>query len=539
MKKRFLTLGVIALGATSFLTACGGRVIDDQEDLTKANLSIGTYDGGIGSAWLEEAAMRFAKLMENEELQPGRKGVKITVASSKNYVGTELQNNGGDKDIYFVEAFDYYAVRNGGKFLNIADIMTEPIGYNDDNKTIVSKIPAEYRDFMDLNGEFYGIPFYDAFYGMVYDLDAWKENSFYLGTDGDFHDGTDATILTTGPDGVANTYDDGLPATFAEYRTMLNRIVDCSYLPFQYPLNNGIDYTASFPLNIWANQEGKEQMKLNYSFSGTATNLVDIADTGAATPLADTEINEKNGYLLHKQRGLYDAINFVKSVMCVDKNYSQGTSTHLVAQEDFVLSADDSSSFKVAMLCDGSWWENEAAPQFKKLGSIDRHNYAIMPMPFASTNDIGRNQTILSLSGSYGVINKNVLNNGHEKVAKEFMKFLHSDLELQTFTTRTNMTRPLEYEMTAEQEASLSTYTKSILNLKRNTKIDIVYPYSAFRGVISDYGNLGTFAWAFNTGQTKNPFVAFSGTATYTAPQYFNDVNAFFKDYWTKKGYDK
>lgn len=59
---------IIALGATLLMSittmgafsACGGTKVENEGyDATKANISVATYEGGVGYAWLEEAAKRF------------------------------------------------------------------------------------------------------------------------------------------------------------------------------------------------------------------------------------------------------------------------------------------------------------------------------------------------------------------------------------------------------------------------------------------------------------------------------------------------
>ena len=535
--KKMQKIGATALLAlTGICASCGGGGGDPDT----AYLTIGTYDGGIGTTWLEKAAERFIEQYGSQTFEEGKTKIKISISANKGYDGSTLTTSGGDKDIYFSEGFDYYSIKNCGKYLDLSDIMTTNNQYGD-NKKIIDKIDADYKSYLNIEGSYYGVPFYDAFYGMVYDLDAWKENEFYIGKngDGDWCDGVDASLLSKGPDNVEGTYDDGLPATFEEYKNLFEHIQkDAGYTPFQYPTNNGIDYMAAFPLNLWANLEGKENIMIGYNFSGTATDLVEVDNDGNFTPLAPTDINTQNGYLVHKQKGLYQTIDFVRKVMAGSPLYYRSATTHTSAQKTFVNSADSSKQEKIAMLCDGSWWENEAKPAFDALPSrVKRHNYAIMPMPFAEPaqgNEV-RKQTILSMSGSYGVINTNVRRNGHEKLAKAFMQFLTSDAELQNFTLQTNMTRPLNYSLTEEQMDVVTTYTKSILNVKNNSNIDIAYPYSSFKAVVNDYGNLQTFNWAFHTNSSRNPFASFVKSASYTSKQYFDDVNSYFKTYWETK----
>ena len=65
--KRLLSAGIaLLLSATTLcsFTSCGKKQKTD-EDPTKANLYVATYNGGVGREWLDDAAKRFEKMYEN------------------------------------------------------------------------------------------------------------------------------------------------------------------------------------------------------------------------------------------------------------------------------------------------------------------------------------------------------------------------------------------------------------------------------------------------------------------------------------------
>ena len=86
-KKVVALMAAVLMGTTamSAFGACGGtEVKNDSYDTTKANLSVATFDGGVGRAWLQDAAARFeAKYANATHFQEGRVGVKVSVDGDK------------------------------------------------------------------------------------------------------------------------------------------------------------------------------------------------------------------------------------------------------------------------------------------------------------------------------------------------------------------------------------------------------------------------------------------------------------------------
>ena len=119
-KLSVLTLAGV-MSAMLVLPACsGGKGGGIQEDPDKANITVATWDGGVGKAWLENAAAEFEELHKNStHFQEGRTGVKIHVDASRSYTGTGMENTNLDKDIYFTEGINYYKLLNTGKLADL------------------------------------------------------------------------------------------------------------------------------------------------------------------------------------------------------------------------------------------------------------------------------------------------------------------------------------------------------------------------------------------------------------------------------------
>lgn len=501
-------------------------------DPEKAQITVATWDGGLGSKWLEDAAAAFEELhKDSTNFEEGKTGVDITIVASRSFDGSAMAFTPLTHDVYFVEGVDYYAMINNEQLAEISDVMTEPLSAYGEEGTIAEKLDPTLDAFLTyIDGKYYAVPFYETFYSFAYDLDLWDAKAFYMSADGGWckRDGN----LSAGPDGAAGTSDDGMPATYADFAKLLTRIVDAGVTPF-VTAANAQDYVANLLYEYWSDYEGLEQMLLNFNFEGTATDLITVADDGTVTQLGETPITMENGYMLQQQAGRYEVLKFAQDVLLSSEENYKIIDTHTNAQKMFVRGgiANDSP---IAMIVEGSWWENEAKAALNELedSGYDRHNYAVMPMPHASEDKIGQKPAWLAMSNSYGFIAKNCDN---LSLAKEFMKFLHTDANLSAFTGEVNMTRALNYEIAEADASKLTTYAKSILELKATS--DVIYPVSTVDEVINNTVLFANFGWAWQTNvggkdEYKNPWLYFKDVPDASAEQYFAGQLAFFQKRW-------
>ena len=533
-KKLLMVVPVLAMVGLA-TTGCRKKVSSD-DDPTKANLHIRTLNKGIGIAWLENAAKAFEDLYANStDFQAGRTGVKIHVIGDTscdgNYMNTQVLND----DIYFTEQVEYRDLINKGKLLDITDVLTADLTvYGDEaGKTILSKLDTTMENYMNFNGKYYGVPFYDSFYGFVYDVTLWKDRSLYLSNDPEEFVGIDDSNITVGSDGIAGTPDDGLPATYEEFGLLMKQLKRKGLTPFITAQNTG-EYIADYLFNVVADDEGVEDMVKNLTLSGTCTDLVDeVADDGTILSMkGSTQIDDNNAYLLSRQVGRLNALKFMKNQMLGVEEAFRYVDTHTTAQREFVKKNSSSVGSDVAMIVEGSWFENEAAgviaSEAKKTG---RREFAIMPIPFSSAGKAeSRNHrhTYLSLSQSFGVVSTNCSN---PKLAKEFMKFVHSDKMLSKFTADTSITRPLNYEVTEEDQAKLSTYAKSLIYLKGHS--DIVYPYSSHPIEVNNAGFFKHHKFIWNSTADESVWDYFRNNKG-SVKTYFDGIYTYFKDAWDK-----
>ena len=552
--KRIVALAATLLvGATSVsaFSGCGGtKVQDNGYDATKANLSVATFDGGVGRAWLDEAAARFEeKYKDATHFQEGRVGVKINVDGDKDkYGGKTLAEKALNKDVYFTEGVEYYTYVNADKVADITDVIQSKADESE-SKTIEEKIDSSFTSFMTAGtgGKYYMVPFYDGFYGFIYDVDLFETSGFYFDLDGDFiglPKGKDATAedraefeaaKSNGPDGIKDTYDDGLPATYEQMIELADQILAKECIPFCY---SGMynDYVSKACRAFIADYEGYEGFKLNYTFDGTA-NLVTKINKGDVIDTVETEavtITEENAYELQKQAGKFYALQMQEKLFGSVK-YVGGTWNgfdYTVAQGEFIKSK---YTKPYAMLLEGVWWENEASSTFEELETIrgdkkaDRR-FGFLPMPKAPGQEPSA-QTMFSSNSSFGFINKNCSN---MELAKEFMRFLHTDAEMSKFSAKTSISRSLNYEVSEADKLTATHFGKSLIEMRSMSKV--VYPYSSLPLVINNASAFTEGAWYLTSSvggkSFNNPFNAFKdGDAT--AAQYFNGLYTYQQSMWS------
>lgn len=533
MKLKKTIAMLLAVASTATIVSCGPTTPPTSTDSGvstegKSLLTVATYEGGLGLDWLNAYAREFEKLHAETVFEEGKKGVKVSVNGSKGYGGADLLDGSLTMDVYFTEEISYFDHVNKGNFADITDIVREDLSEYGDTGTIEDKLDATWKNYLTAkDGNYYALPLYDGLYGIIYDRDLFNQYGWFFGADGQIG-AKETDELSLGADGV-KSYDDGLPATFAQFNTLLSAIRGKGITPFSYSGSAASGYTSRMLTGVWANNTGKEEMEVNFTLDGTVS-LVDSISGGVVTTKKE-KITQENGYLLQKQPGKYYALQFMKDVFLGNSaNIKQNGKSHLDAQTDFVKGSYAANATVYAMHIDGIWWENEATSAFNMcetaygVGKMDRR-FAFMPFPKADETLSGK-QTMVSLNESYCFINKNCSN---LDLAKEFFKFAHTNANLSEFTTTTSITRPLNYTIEQADESRLSYFGKSVMEMKANS--NIVYPYSSLTKVINNPGYFNMDYWSWTTKvDGKNysaPFSAMLDSGV-TAEQYFNGLSEQF-----------
>lgn len=531
-----MALAVGMLASCVGMASCGGK--DESDSLGdvsgKTMITVASYNGGLGLAWLRDAAGRFSARYANQSFEEGKTGVAVDVVESM--AGDMLQSRSLNEDVYLTESVDYYLMQSQGKFADITDVVTADLG-DGSGKTIEQKMDSAMGSYLKAKDQkYYAIPFYDGFYGFIYDVDLFETKGWFFDEAGNFT----KTSKSKGLDGKEGTYDDGMPKTYAQFGQLVDKIrMDSDGItPFMYGGSDNEDYFIEALANYWANYEGKANMQLNWSLNGTA-NLITGFNNGEPVIEAKT-ITDANKVDLQKQAGKYYALKFMRDIVTGNgQNYATATDFK-AAQFALIQSCLDGEvqPGATAMIIDGSWFENEAelSGTFETVSMMDMsagiagkdykttRKFAFMPIPMVD-DTCSTKQTLISSNESYCFINA-ATSGGKLDVAKAFVKFLHTDAELSAFNKVTSITRPYTYAMSESDRNSMSYYGQSLLQMKETS--DIVYPYSDNLTYIanSTQHRLENWAWQSKYGGTPvfNPFTQFKANPNLTAQSYFEGL---------------
>ncbi len=536
MKKATKTIVAMIMLVTlllSMLTACGPQAINSEES-TKSKLIVNNYAGGFGEEWINNVEKRFEEAYADVSFEEGKVGVDVVINHNKDQGETYLSKiDAMEDEVFFPGNIYYYEWVTSGKMLDITDVITGA-SEKDGGKTILSKMTQEEQDFYSVNGAYYAIPHHESQPGIVYDMDLFAAKGLYFAKNGtpsedyaldkDTAGGYSGTTAYTGsgeksagPDGLHGTSDDGLPATYEEFFAL------CEYMstpsigvtPFIWTGKTKGYYTDLLLAALAADYEGAEQLAMQYSYTGTAKNLISIDAAGTVTELPDEEITVDTGYKMYSSAGRYYALKFLETI--IDNNYYSpacfGSRTHLEVQADFMKTTKTKEN-AVAFLVEGNWWENEASGSFADLekyypdggyAKTDR-NFAFLPLPKATNDKIGEGVTVTTTEVSLGFIKNSIAENKIE-LAKTFLQFCYTDESLNEFTQTTGLPAALQYELDQAIYDGLSTYGKSICDIKNS--------------VVKPYGNNDIF---------KNNYQSSILMFTFTVPSYYYVCDGI-KDY--------
>ena len=253
-------------------------------------------------------------------------------------------------------------------------------------------------------------------------------------------------------------------------------------------------YLTMLMENLIANYEGLEQFSLNYTFDGTATNLVKIENGSVVlengVPVTESmEINEDNAYNLSRQAGKYYGVSFIEELLSNDDYYEEdgadNTSLSHTSCQQYFLQRGTSidSSRPSAMLVDGTWWQMEATATFDFMGSqnssYSKENRKLgwMPLPQATAEEAakvasGEKKTVYADHLNAVSCIKSKLSEGVKNAALAFLQYAYTDESLVNFTYKTGATIGLNY-LDMLDRSRLNYYETSLVDYIQ--KSDVVY----------------------------------------------------------------
>ena len=553
MKRKILALFCVAVMTFTALSMSGCRRTPGVQEIdsSKTQLYVGTLAQGVGKGWLELVADRFEEAFADYELN-GKKGVQVLVEGVDR--ATSLINNFKRErvEVVFNEGVDYETWVNKKLLLDITDAVSgknaDLSAYGDPaGTTIESKMDesaAEYYKTDD--NKYYAIPFYEDTNGIMFNVDLWEKYGFY------FKDGGGWTgnvkEATVGQDGKKGTYDDGLPRTFDDFFALCEHIQQTKstkggqpLIPIAWNGKYDLSYINSFLFCMAADVDGADQYSLNFTFNGEAEGLITGFDgtTPIISQTAET-ITDRDGYKLYRQQGKYYALKFIETI--IDEGYysnkiiNKSTIDHKTMQAYFIKTEDASQGAplgqEIAMLIEGTWWFNEAGEYFSTNeqygGGKYEQRFGMMPLPKPTEDHVDGTHTLFNSKQSAAFINANI-DESKIELAKEFLKFAHSNDSLVEFTETVSLLKPYAY--TLSENNNLTYYAKQLLQVKEAS--ENVYPFADSRLFTRQKGTLlSASAWAVIIGDHSynHPTTDFLGGVS--AEDYFNGLLFADKEYW-------
>ena len=489
--KRILCL-TMALLTCGSMVGCGD---DGDSDRTNPNadkiLNIAYFNGGVTSEWLKELEKEYEALHPdvevsiNDELKDELKNQQLM---------SDIKNR--NEDIFFTHTINYVEFVNRDLLLDISDIVKAPAAAGEE--TVENRMNDNLRTLYNVNDHYYAVPFYSNFSGAIYDVDLFEEQGLYIAKNGGYTSGlAGAPEKAAGKDGVSGTYDDGLPATFAEYKTWLNYLSKTrGIIPYIWCTDDS--YRVNYLDSLQIGYEGANDYSINITLEGTTKD--------------GKEITPENAYEIRDLKGRQFAIEMAKEIIN-NKYYHpdsvNGSITHTQAQNTFLRSKPDGAP--IAMILEGGWWENEARSTFASIAKKTKNEayaygnrrFAYMPVPkYDDKAESG--ETFYCTSGSVAVaINKSTK---QAELAKDFLKFTLTEHAMSTFTKNIGLARPYEYDLEDGVYEQLTPFGQNFWDLVNNENSKIYYATKShpFKYVTTFFG---TYEWAWGSKLDGNTYV--------------------------------
>ena len=508
MKKRIFSIfmATLTMSAVTPFAACGGQGGGDVDATKTTVIECLNFNGGVGQAWLDNAAKRFEAMKAGESYESGKMGVKINVDSEIDLRENTLSSSG--YNIYFNEhGLSPAELSQRGVLLNINDVVTATL--DGEGVSIEDKVQEDFRSALKgADGNYYALPHYEWYPGIVYDVDTFDTFKLYFADDNatasenlvtpygtaKFVTSLDNSVSkkTCGNDGVYGTDDDGLPTTLQELLILCAKMTKHGVVPFTVA-GFHTDYTAYLQQGILAAFLGYDGMMDFFDFDGTADvvtgygtdNLFQGVDYVKAPIIEENvTITEETGYLTRDVAVRYYIAALMEVIYKQDSlsQDSKNSATHTDTQYNFVFGGAGNKK-RIGMLMEGSYWYNEAvnaeifsdyeavtAGKAKKLGWMSLPTSLNTPV----TEGNGKEITLMDTGNSFTYITANTARNeGLTKACKEFLQFLYTDAELKAFTATTGVAKAaVNYDVTdASIMSNLSEFQKSVLTLKSESKV--------------------------------------------------------------------
>ena len=512
--------------------ACGGG---GGQDDSISYFYLKSSNSGTGSLGLKVLVQKFQEEYADYHFAPGKTGVVVELDAK----GSTYFVDSMDSEAYhgYIQPYGVDASQiSKGTYLCLEDIFNEVNPY--DNKTIKSKMP-EFTRYLtsgtsaNQNGGKEGVyiaPNMQYYGGLTYDKNCFDKNGLYF-TASDYNgldeenaiidildplgnktydfvvdtsdlyeeavknpDGTFKTheegwnsnhYLSCGPDGIYETFDDGMPSSLEEL------IAVCAYMRGKgiYPFvlsgdvqNNQHSCEAPMVNSLLGEHEetmrsfeGKDfEVVTGYKSNSELWGMADVQE-----PItAKVDVTESCGYYTTWSTARYYTTAFWKLAVKHDwytKTVATNTS-HLAAEADFIFSGYDTAEREVgAFMCDASYWITESREQLNfedfnkkkyqdEFGNVitgeDREEQLIwlsLPRQIFGTVEEGNGspEIMMVLTRNVGDVYNAVYTDSEEdmELIRQWLFFYYSDESMNILTAYCNgLTLPMDYEVDTTAE---------------------------------------------------------------------------------------
>ncbi|MBQ8658522.1 MAG: hypothetical protein IJ506_05245 [Clostridia bacterium] len=514
MKSKFLACTLASVLSACALTSCDAGVtyVPEEKDDT-SYLYIQVYQGGVGSAYLENVGTAFETAYNGKDgyFAEGKSKVDVVVTSSTSCNGNGLFTNiaNNNNNLFVAEGMYYLDLAASNLLYDLTDIMDDTLS---DGKTIESKLYEDQQEMLTVKEDkYFSLPTFAITTGITIDAEILEAGLYFADEGGnDRLQGRVSTYTgqtykgrylissktdkkSPGPDGEYDTYDDGYPSTYEEFFYLLDCMVQSNIHPMLFT-GQSTHYTNYIFQSLLSANSTKDELKANFSFDSKGNKVKVVTGFEGDQPTISEEvITEANGYLTTQQYNRYLALKFLsclfnnKSYYMEALGHNPATLGNTEAQkvyEESKFNAANGHGKRIAMLVEGAYWYNEAKGELVesagKFEGADNRNFAYMPLPSKETGTVnekeGKTVALADALDYYLVANNNIKGNAEkEKLVREFVKFMYSDAQLQNMTVDTGIPFALKYDLTDAQYEGLDNYKQSLWDAYKYSKDNGTY----------------------------------------------------------------
>ena len=521
MKKTVGSIMLALVMAFSVLVPMGCSTTEREFDKTKTQLYINIFDGGLGSEWSTIVGKRFEEKYKDWEGVNGKIGVEVVPVATKDTgsdtIAAGIRSGTITGDIFAnMNGYQDWARLYPDLCEDLTDIANEKIYGEDGNlvpdgqtgtKSITDKMNLKNVEQHTVNGKLVSLPYEKMLWGFVYDHELFTEKGYLS--------------YGNGPDGQPNTYDDGLPATFDDFKNLFSRMIADNICPFTYTTGNTW-YMRGLTTSVQLQVDGFDEIDKVYTC--TADTAAQVAD----------------------RKGAKQAIEFIQFLFSKQEHISQKALTTSLgqteAQYDFIsskLAAEngDAGVRRIAMIVEGDWWENEARSRFNEMtkmpGADESYGYGkrdfrFLPLPrFEGQAFDGSAYACHGDGGTIFVSSKSE----NKELAKKYIQFLISNDSMVEFSTATGSTLAFDMKLPTQKPEGMTKFAWNVCKLK-DEYADSIYvaPKRSTYCIMkkADEVFMKMPADGYNTTAVYEEFNAHRSTDANAATAYFNGYKTYF-----------